>query len=153
MELERYEKWKPVEGITAPVSYTLIRDDKEGLSVTLVFSGMVNGLSADLRIHFGKVAAYTVHEEFVHPWNAYVAEPLPKFDEGRWKGWSFPLLIVKNSVWLGSFAEHQLIHFQGSIHCRFVTSDETVDVLCNNPTEAVWIDALCKGSNTGSSES
>jgi hypothetical protein len=138
MELERYEKWEPVDGITTPAGHALIKDDEEGLSVTLIFSAIVNGLDIDLRIHFGFVAAYTVHEEFVHPWNTYDSEPLPKL-EGKWKGSSFPLLIVKNSVWLGSFAEHQLTHFQGNTHYRFVTSDDTVDVLCNKVPEASWV--------------
>lgn len=138
MELERYEKWEPVEGITTPAGGALINEDIEGLSVTLIFSEIVNGLQADLRIHFRGVAAYTVHEEFVHPWNAYVSEPIPKLEE-TWKGWSFPLLIVKNSVWLGSFSEHQLIDRPDSVHYRFVTLGSTVDVLCGGLPEASWI--------------
>src|SRR5438874_12557269 len=98
MEVEQYEKWEPVEGITTPVARVLVKEDHEGLSVTLVFSEMVDGLNTDLRIIFGRVPAYTVYEEFVHPWNVSGTEPLPKL-VGKWKRWSFPLLIVKNSMW------------------------------------------------------
>jgi hypothetical protein len=111
MELECYEKWEPVDGIIIPVGRAQINEDEQGLLVTLIFSELIDGLNTDLRLYFGRVAAYTVHEEFVHPWNAYAAEPVPKFDEGKWKGWTFPLLMVKHSVWLKSFEDHQLIDY------------------------------------------
>lgn len=139
MELERYEKWEPVEGITTPVYCAFVNEDYEGLSVTLIFSDILDGLDTDLRIHFGRVPAYTVHEEFVHPWNAYVAEPAPLFTEGRWEHYTFPLRIVKNSVWLRSFSEIQLFPFPDSIHYRFVTLSQTVDILCDTVPEASWV--------------
>jgi len=141
MELERYEKWEPVEGITTPVYCAFINEDYDRLTVTLIFSDILDGLDKDLRIHLGRVPAYTVHEEFVHPWNTYTTEPAPKL-EGRWDNYNFPLLIVKNSVWLRSFSEIQLFHYPDSIHYQFVTLDQTVDVLCNNLPEASWIEAL-----------
>jgi hypothetical protein len=145
MESEWYEKWEPVKGITTPVARALIKEDEEGLSVTLIFSEIIDGLDTDLRINFGRVAAYSVYDEFVHPCNEHGSEPIPKLNEGRWKDWSSPLLIVKNSVWLGSFADYQLIDYPNNIHYRFVTLDKTVDVLCNNRPEVSWVKLQANG--------
>lgn len=142
MELERYEKWEPVEGITTPVYCAFVNEDYDGLTVTLIFSVMLDGLNKDLRIHFGRVPAYTVHEEFVHPWNTYVSEPAPTLEAGRWENYNFPLLIVKNSVWLRSFSEIQLFHDPDCIHYNLVTLDQTVDVLCNGIPKVSWIDPI-----------
>jgi hypothetical protein len=152
MELEHYEKWEPVEGIMTPASRAWIRDDYEGLTVTLIFSKIIDGLDKELEIWFGRVPAYTVHEEFVHPWNTYGSEPAPKLDKGQWDNYNFPLRVVKNSVWLRSFSEIQLIHYPDSIHYNFVTLDQTVDVLCNEEPEVSWIDPLYEFPNRRSSE-
>jgi hypothetical protein len=60
----------------------LIDEDQDGLAVTLMFSEIVDGLHSDLRIESGRIPAYTVYEEFVHPWDG--AEP-PKL-AGKWEG-------------------------------------------------------------------
>ena len=65
--IERHEKWEPVTGIVTPAARALISEDHEGLVVTMMFSEVVDGLDSDLRISFGRVAGYTVYEEFVHP--------------------------------------------------------------------------------------
>ncbi len=118
-----------------------INENYDGLTVTLIFSDILDGLDKDLRIHLGRVPAYTVYEKSVHPWNAYTTEPAPTL-EGRWDNFNFSLLIVKNSVWLRSFSEIQLFHALDSIHYQFVTLDQTVDVLSNNVPEAAWTDPL-----------
>ncbi|MBW4582638.1 MAG: hypothetical protein KME42_23960 [Tildeniella nuda ZEHNDER 1965/U140] len=139
MELERYEKWEPVEGITNPVHCARINEGEQGLSITLIFSKTVDGLHAKLRINFvGRTPAYTVHEEFVHPWNVAFVEPIPKL-EGKWVGWTFPLLIVKHSTWLKSFSESQIVGYADSIHYRLMTLDKIVDVLYDGVPEASWV--------------
>src|SRR3954466_16007620 len=101
MKVERYEKWEPVKEVTTPVVRAIVKEDHEGLSVTLVFSEIVGGHNRDLQIAFGRVPAYAVYEEFVHPWMASNAEPPPRL-VGKWENMYFPLLLVKNSMWLGS---------------------------------------------------
>ena len=44
MTIEEHEKWEPVEGITTPVARAEVKEDREGLAVTLVFSEIVDGL-------------------------------------------------------------------------------------------------------------
>jgi hypothetical protein len=138
MELEKCNKWEPIDGITTPASHALIEEVREGLFVTLVFSQIQEGRDADLKINFGRVPAYSVHEEFVHPWNSYKADAPPELAE-NWSGWSFPLVIVKNSVWLQSFSEIQMLNYKNSIHYRLITLDQTVDVICNTVPEVIWI--------------
>jgi hypothetical protein len=139
MGIERYERWEPVAGVTTPVSRALVEESREGLSVTLVFSEIVDGLSRDLRIAFGRVPAYAVHEEFVHPWNISESEHPPGL-AGRWEGVTFPLLLVANSLWLGSFSDGQLLNYPGCVHYRLLTLDRTIDVLSNTAPEAAWVE-------------
>ena len=138
MKLEHYEKWEPVTGIHTPVARSLITEDHDGLVVRLMFSEIVNGLDSDLQMSFDGAPAYTVYEEFVHPWNAYEVEPPPKLD-GKWKSYSFPILIVKNSIWLASFSESQLNDYPDCIHYRLVTLDQIVDVLSSQVPGVTWI--------------
>lgn len=138
MGFELYEKWEAAEGIEAPVARALVNENHEGLSVTMLFSEIIGGLGKDLRMDFGRVPAYAVHEEFVHPWNVSDVGTLPKLG-GEWGDYSFPLLTVKNSRWLGSFSESQLASHQNCIHYRLVTLDQTVDVLCNRAVKVSWV--------------
>jgi hypothetical protein len=134
--MERQERWEPVEGIVTPAARAVIEEDENGLAVTLMFSEIVNGLDSDLRIRLGRVPAYTVYEEFVHPWNISQTE-LPKL-AGEWESYAFPLLLIHDSAWLDSLTG-QLISYPDSVHYRFVTLDQVVDVLCTNPPEVTWI--------------
>jgi hypothetical protein len=119
MTEERYEKWELVEGIVTPVGRAMVKEDHEGLAVTLVFSEIVGGLPFDLRVNFGRVPAYSVHEEFVHPGNGYRTEP-PGL-AGKWEHYIYPLLLIRDSEWLHSL---RLISFPDSVHYRFLTLDQ-----------------------------
>lgn len=138
MKIEYYEKWEPVEGVITPAARALVGENHEGLGITLFFPEMVDGLDAELQIIFGRVPAYTVYEEFVHPNNMYDTESPPMLN-GKWERYCYPLLVVKESVWLASFSDSQLLSYQDCIHYRLVTLDQTVDVLCNRTPEASWL--------------
>ena len=129
INLEQAEKWEPVEGIITPVARAMVAEDHEGLVVTLVFSEIVNGLQSDLQMSFGRIHAYTVYEEFVHPWEFVGA--VPRFAE-PWEGYVYPLLQIHNSRWISSIPNLLFVH-PNCIHYRFVTLDQIVDVLCNKP--------------------
>lgn len=133
---ERLEKWEPVGEIATPAARALIAEDQDGLAVTLMFSEIVDGLHSDLHINFGRVPAYTVYEEFVHPWNGSQTEP-PKLI-GKWEGYTYPLLLVQDSEWVNLLTE-QLISYPASVHYRLVTLDRIVDVLCNKLSEVSWV--------------
>lgn len=137
---ERQEKWEPVDGIVTPAASALIAEDHEGLTVTLLFSEIVGGRDLDLRLTFDCVLAYSVYEEFVHPWE--ISESAPTL-EGKWKTFKYPLLQIKHSTWMASLPNFLFLH-PDSIHYRLMTLDEIVDVLCSRPPEVNWVAASQK---------
>ena len=138
MNVERYEKWEPVGSVYTPAARAVIREDHKGLLVNLIFSETVDGSESDLQISFGRVPVYAIYEEFVHPWNYHKTESPPKLEE-KWQDYSFPLLVVKDSIWMQSFSDSQLLNHPECIHYRLVTLDQTVDVLCNRVPEVAWV--------------
>jgi hypothetical protein len=139
--VERHEKWEPVEGIVTAAARAVVREDHEGLVVTMMFSEIGDGLDSDLRIRFGRVAGYTVYEEFVHPWDSPQTES-PMIGDGS-KRCVFPLLLIHDSEWMRSLSD-RLLGFPDSVHYRLLTLDQIVDVLCNKLPEVSWI----KGAET-----
>jgi hypothetical protein len=138
MIVERAEKWKPVEGIVTPTARALVKENHEGLTVVLKFSEIVNGPQCDLLINCGRVPAYSVYGEFVHPWNG-PATDYPTL-AGDWDDYTYPLLQIQDSEWMNSLAE-RLIPDTALVHYRFVTLDQIVDVLCTKLPEVGWIKA------------
>ena len=135
--VERHEKWEPVEGIVTAATRAVVREDHEGLVVTMMFSEIGDdGPDSDLRIKFGRVAGYTVYEEFVHPWDSPQTES-PMIGDGS-KRCVFPLLLIHDSEWVRSLSD-RLLGFPDSVHYRLLTLDQIVDVLCNKPPEVAWI--------------
>ena len=134
--VERHEKWEPVEGIDTAAARAVVKEDHEGLVVTMMFSEIGDEPQSDLRIKFGRVAAYTVHEEFVHPWDSPQTES-PMIGEGS-KRCVFPLLLIHNSEWMRWLSD-RLLGFPNCVHYRLLTLDQIVDVLCNKQPEATWV--------------
>ncbi len=139
--VEKQERWEPIDGIVTPAASALIVEDGDGLIVTLLFSEITDGRDSDLRLKFGRVLAYTVYEEFVHPWES--SNAAPRLD-GQWERFIYPLLQIKDSRWM-SLLPNLLILHPDSIHYRFLTLDEIIDVLCHKPPEVSWV----SGQRTG----
>src|SRR5687768_6032595 len=139
---ETYTRWDAVSGIVMPCADIVLHADPVDLTVRLRFSGVRDGGDRDLLIRFGRdVVACMSHDEFVHPWQAYVpAGDVPRL-EGRWSAYAFPLLVVSGSRWLASFGDGQILDEQRAAirHFRFVSLDNTVDVLTAEPASAEWI--------------
>jgi hypothetical protein len=132
--IERHEKWEPVEGIATPAARAEVVEDREGLVVTMIFSEVIDGSDSDLRIRFGRVAGYTVYEEFVHPWDSPQTES-PMIGDGRFV---HPLLLIHDSEWMRSLSD-RLLGFPNCVHHRLLTLDQIVDVLSNIQPEVAWI--------------
>jgi len=133
--VEKQEKWEPIDGIVTPAAAALIAEDQGGLTVTMLFSEIVDGRDSDLRLKFGRVFGYTVYEEFVHPWET--SETAPTL-EGRWETCIYPLLQIRDSRWIASLPNLLVVH-PDCIHYRMLTLDEIVDVLCPKPPEVSWV--------------
>ncbi|HKV33564.1 MAG TPA: hypothetical protein VJP89_04570 [Pyrinomonadaceae bacterium] len=134
-QTEKQEKWEPVDGIVTPAASALVAEDKDGLTITLLFSQIVDGSDSDLCIKFGRVLAYSVYEEFAHPWETL--ESVPRLP-GRWGIYFYPLLRINESRWIASLPDLQAIH-PGVSHYRLLTLDQIIDVLCSKPPEVSWI--------------
>lgn len=134
--IERHERWEPVEGIDRAAARVVVQEDHEGLVITMMFSEIGEGQSSNLRIRFGRVAGYSVYEEFVHPWYTPQTES-PMIGEGS-RRCVFPLLLIHNSEWVHSLSD-RLLGFPNSVHYRLLTLDEVVDVLCNKQPEVNWV--------------
>ena len=132
---ETHEKWEPIDGVSTPAASASVAEDQEGLIVTLLFSQIVDAGDSDLRIEFGRVEAYTVYEEFLHPWKPF--EPGPTL-AGRWSDCFYPLLQVKNSAWMASLTNLSVI-YPDCIHYRLLTLDQIVDVLCSETPKVTWV--------------
>ena len=135
--VEIQEKWVPIEGVVTPAASAFIVEDEGGLTVTLLFSDIVDGSHSDLCLKFGRVLAYTVYEEFVHPWQT--SESAPRL-AGRWETYLYPLLQIHNSKWIGSLEDLLFVH-PDAIHYRLLTLDQIIDVLCSKSPEASWVSA------------
>lgn len=59
---EKREKWEPIAGIVTPAASALVAEYPDGLTVTLLFSQIVDGCSSDLRVKFGRVLGYTAYD-------------------------------------------------------------------------------------------
>lgn len=132
--VEIQEKWVPVDGIVTPAASALVLENKDGFTVTLLFSEIVDGSQSDLCLKFGHVLAYTVYEEFVHPWQT--AESAPRL-EGGWETYLYPLLRISESRWMASLPDLLALH-PGATHYRLLTLNKIVDVLSSKPPEVSW---------------
>lgn len=141
---ETYSRWEPVAGVAAPCAGIVLHADPADTRVLLRFSQVRDAPGRDLLVRFGRdVLACTSHDEFVHPWQADGATgEVPRLPP-PWDRYAFPLLLVDGSHWLASFADSQILdeHRALARHFRFVSLDNTVDVLTIGDAEAEWVPA------------
>jgi hypothetical protein len=90
--------------VTAPcadISFSRLPDWK--LRVVMHFSHVVDGMPDDLELGFDRAHAMTWHEEALHSVSANWPKPLPKLSGGKWNGWTYPVLEIQGSEWVGRF--------------------------------------------------
>jgi hypothetical protein len=139
---ETYIRFTPVADVAAPCAYIVLRTEPGCHTVRLSFSNMRGEPPRDLVLHFDSVMACMSHTKFAHPWEAMRIAELPRL-EGRWNGYAFPLLEVRNSQWLASFGDFQSMGLERKIvrHFRFVSLDNIVDLLMygDGVVTAEWV--------------
>jgi hypothetical protein len=139
---ETYFRWEPVPDVSAPCADIVLHADPGDVTVRLRFSQMRDAAPRDLLVRFGReVAACMSHDEFLHPWQAdETAGEVPRLG-GAWGRYAHPLLLVHGSRWLASFSDGQLVDYQHLTltHYRFVSLDNTVDVLATGDATAEWV--------------
>lgn len=138
--METYDRWEPVSGVDMPAAEIVLHVDP-AVSLRLRFSFLTDAPPRDLVLAFrGHVVACMSFEEFAHPWQVYDSTgPVPRL-EGPWASYAFPLLRVRDSIWLASFADSQVLEEDRRLltHYRFVSLDNTVDVLASGDVLAEW---------------
>jgi hypothetical protein len=140
--IETYVRWQPVFDVDSPCAHIVLCTNADDLSIRLCFSAVQGAAPRDLLLRFGSdVLASMSHDEFVHPWNAGdPAGDVPRLGHA-WPGFAFPLLEVQDSRWLASFSDSQISDDQrvAARHLRFVSLDNTVDVLTLGEIGAAWV--------------
>lgn len=70
------------------------------------------------------------HTKYAHPWETYPIAEIPQLG-GNWDSAAYPLLEVKDSLWLDAFSATQSVGLDRDTvrHFRFVSLDNIVDVL------------------------
>jgi hypothetical protein len=141
---ETYLRWTPVPDVVAPCAYIVLCTDPVDHTVRLCFSAVRDAPPREVVIRFGRdVMACMSHEEFAHPWHMDDSTgEVPRIG-GRWGKYTFPLLEVRDSVWLATFSDSQIEDERRAVarHFRFVSLDNTVDVLTNGDATAEWVPA------------
>lgn len=140
--MESYSQWETVPAVVAPFGDIILHTDRAAFTVLLRSSGLGQGPSRDLLVQCGEnVIACMSHDEFAHPWNGSdEIRQVPKL-EGEWARFAYPLLKVKDSEWLATFSSSQILDDQRSAttHLRFVSLDNTVDLLFVGKASAEWV--------------
>jgi hypothetical protein len=140
--METYLRFTPAVNLDAPCAFIAMSTGPEEHTVRLGFSAIRDAPPRDLIVRFGsRVMASMSHEEFVHPWQAAPNKAeVPRLD-GKWTGFAFPLLEVRNSQWLASFSDSEIFGWrrEAARHFRFVSLGDTVDVLTSGDVTAEWV--------------
>jgi hypothetical protein len=129
--------WEPLGCIHWPCGSVDVADNDDGLTLLVRFSDVIGGGDRDLLLRFGRVLAFSSHEEFAHPW---VDDPivLPRLG-GTWSQWVWPLLEVTHSTWLATFSPARRASYDQPRHYRVISMDNTIDVLTANAVQAEWV--------------
>jgi hypothetical protein len=124
---ETFVKWLPVEGITLDFISADVFSAHVDLWVRLL-DGRVDVLEHhDLIVHFGRVAGFTVHEEFAHPTQGTVWGREPVISS-KCKA-TFPCLVVAGSQWFKSLGDEPAITYKGAVHYRLCSDFPVIDVI------------------------
>ena len=101
------------------------------------FSRVINGVPNDLELRFERAQAITWHEEALHSVSSDWPKTLPKLSGGKWNGWTYPLLQIHESTWIGRF--DYMPHVKGLIHVALVSMDDIVEIVGNPAPSFRWI--------------
>lgn len=132
--METYARWHGVPHVGDPAAGVDLQLLDGILTVRVLFSNMVEGLSQDLVLTFRHPVAVTSFDEFQHPWNFEDVGDLPRLT-GKWASCTYPLLTVKGSTWVRQAEGNGRENLQ---HLRIVTLGDTVDIISGGPDKVSW---------------
>lgn len=130
-------RWEPADQLVGPCAdISFSYSTRESVSVTMHFS-LTPGLpNRDLVIHFNGVLSLLW--ELEGPGVSAMPRNLPKCVAPEWKTWTFPLLNVTGSEWLG---QYQAIYHNGPTplaHFLLVSTNDLVQLIARADAVAEW---------------
>jgi hypothetical protein len=129
-------RWEPIQGIEYEFISAEVHIDFPSVRVRLI-DGRVNvDPQRDLVFHFFRSAAFTLHEEFVHPSQSTVYGREPTISQAE--RYTFPCLIVSASPWFEELREELELHYSGAMHYRLCTMFPVIDVISDEPPKVWW---------------
>lgn len=134
MLVEEFERWRGVPEVDAPCAGVDLHLVDGLLSVRLLFSHMVGGLSEDLVLTFRQPVAVTSFDEFQHPWNFEASGEIPRL-AGKWDRYAYPMLTVRGSEWVRLAEGNGRVNLR---HLRIVTLEDTIDIVGGDPVSITW---------------
>lgn len=130
-------KWEPVTGIDYPCADISFKYDAPfELAVTMNFSRVKGLQPKDLLIKFDGPISFRWEDE-VFGLN-YLPEDLPRCSNPEWKGWTFPLLRVENSLWLKRHHDRNSV-YEDRVHFALLSMNDLIQVLALPVVEVQWI--------------
>ncbi len=139
--MESYARWEIVADIDFPCASIVLHADSDELTVLMRFSAVRGAPKLDLLLEFEpQVLACMSHEELVYPYMGHERPKVPTLDGV----YTFPLLHVRESRWVASFPDSQLLDHQraDANHYRMFSLDNIVDVLTEGQVTAKWVPPL-----------
>lgn len=133
---ESIAKWEAIDDFSFDFISAEIQFDFPRLYIRLIDGRTNIDQHQDLVFRFDRVAAFSMHEEFVHPTQGTVWGREPIISTKRKS--TYPCLIVKGSRWFESLRDELEIHYQGAVHYRLCSNFPVVDIVSPEPPLVSW---------------
>ena len=135
----QFSKWEPISGIDSPCAdLSFNYQGSDDLTVTMYFTRVKNGIPRDLVIKFHGVISVRWMDECCSM-IAVRLQPPPVL-EGRFSGWTFPLLQSDSTAYLAEYQKGNPPLAKGRKHFYLVCMNDLLDVLALPDVEATWVE-------------
>jgi len=139
--MEKFIRWEAPELIKSNVYNIDLSFKGDDLTLLLIFNQSDKKNDFNLKVTFECVRGFTCHDEYEHP-NYPRKTKAPPVGVGPNKSWTFPCLIVENSDWQKRLDESPMCFSWDSIHYQFISLNNVVDVLAEDPPLIEKVDAF-----------
>jgi hypothetical protein len=134
-----FSRWDLREDIATPcagLSFSYL--PSFNIRILMDFSNVVGGPGRNLEVILTKPVGLLWEEESVHSITRPFDGPsLPRFREGKWDGWTYPLLLAERSNWLDGV--RALPHCTHLKHFAFVAMNDVVEILADPKAASAWV--------------
>lgn len=141
------EKWLPepeIDRACADISFHWSSERHAALTVVMHFSRVVDGLSKDLEINFGRPLAVAWEDESF----GLIESPdlLPKCSHEKFKRSTHPTLVIRQSRWRDSYADRKYAADGPKAalvtHYFLVSMNDLLHVLTEAQPKSKWVSPI-----------